>query len=200
MVERDRPWDRRLLLKFMSSPRRILGKDVVTGVELARTEWQAEEGRRVLRASGETETITAGLVLRAIGYRGVPQQGLPFDPSNGTIPHRGGRVVDGASGRPVPGVYAVGWIKRGPAGGIGRNKRCAAETVSALLDDHGQGMLPVPEADLGAFLPSLHRRIDLAGWSRIDQHERSVGRALGRPRVKVVSAAQARTIAGTAGA
>ncbi|GAA2803958.1 FAD-dependent oxidoreductase [Saccharopolyspora taberi] len=112
--------NRRIVLRFHSAPREILGDSQV----------------RALRASGPGEDvdIAAGRVVRAVGYRGVRLAGLPFDENTGTIPHTGGRVA--------PGTYVVGWIKRGPSGGIGANRVCAKETVGTLLSDAIAGELP----------------------------------------------------------
>ena len=115
------PPGRRIVLRFHSAPQEILGDDRVRGL-------------RATGRSGEIE-ISAGAVVRAIGYRGSPIPGLPFDERTGTVPNTGGRV-DG-----VPGAYVVGWIKRGPSGGIGANRSCAEETVGALLDDAASGSL-----------------------------------------------------------
>ena len=108
-----RPGLRRVVLRFGTRPVRLLGTDRVTGVEVER--------------GGRTETLPAGLVVRAIGYHGKPVPDLPHDAVTGTVPHRAGRVR--------PGVYVVGWAKRGPRGFIGTNKWCAQETVASLLDD-----------------------------------------------------------------
>ncbi|SFJ28505.1 ferredoxin--NADP+ reductase [Amycolatopsis sacchari] len=108
---------RRIVLRFHSAPEAITGDSQVRG----------------LRVGGGTE-IAAGQVIRAVGYRGTPVPGLPFDEQTGTIPNEGGRVR--------PGTYVVGWIKRGPSGGIGANRACAAETVGSLLDEAVAGRLP----------------------------------------------------------
>ena len=85
-------------------------------------------------ALDDGSSIVAGLVLRAIGYRGRPQPGLPYDEATGTITNLGGRVID-ADGMPLPATYVVGWAKRGPTGGIGANRSCATATVHALVED-----------------------------------------------------------------
>ncbi|HYH29021.1 MAG TPA: FAD-dependent oxidoreductase [Pseudonocardia sp.] len=113
---------KRLVLRFHSTPVAVSGPDRVRGV-------------RVTGPDGEVE-IPAGLLVRAVGHRGTPLPGLPFDAATGTVPNAGGRV-DG-----IPGSYVVGWIKRGSSGGIGANRACAAETVGALLDDAVAGRLP----------------------------------------------------------
>ncbi|MTD54909.1 FAD-dependent oxidoreductase [Amycolatopsis pithecellobii] len=110
------PERRRIVLRFHSAPVEILGDSQVRGVRLA----------------DDTE-IAAGQVVSAVGQRGTPVPGLPFDAETGTIPHTAGRVR--------PGTYVVGWIKRGPSGGIGANRTCARETVSTLLADAINGRL-----------------------------------------------------------
>ncbi|MHC1563592.1 FAD-dependent oxidoreductase [Actinomycetospora sp. C-140] len=117
---------RRIVLRFGSSPTAILGEDRVTAVRTATTD------------------IAAGLAVRAVGHRGTPLPGLPFDPASATVPHAAGRVVDPETGAAVPGAYVVGWAKRGPSGGIGTNRTCASETVGTLLDDALAGDLPAP--------------------------------------------------------
>jgi ferredoxin--NADP+ reductase len=96
---------------------------------------------RAVPRPGTEEVLPAGLVLRSVGYRGVPVPGVPFDPVTATIPHRDSRVLDRPGGSEVPGAYVVGWIKRGPRGFIGSNKTCARETVDALLADANAGLL-----------------------------------------------------------
>ncbi|RCW45931.1 ferredoxin--NADP+ reductase [Halopolyspora algeriensis] len=130
---------RRIVLRFHSAPREILGDTEVRG----------------LRATGRTDDveIAAGRVIRAVGYRGAQLTGLPFDEESGTIPHAEGRV-DG-----LPGTYVVGWIKRGPSGGIGANKVCARETVGTLLDDAIAGRLPRPRRGRKAFAALSARRL-----------------------------------------
>src|SRR5206468_9489290 len=92
----------------------------------------------------EVETIECGLVLRSVGYRAVPLPGVPFDERSFVLPNDRGRVHT-PDGEPLPGVYAVGWIKRGPTGILGTNKRDADETVSCLVEDLAASRLPAPE-------------------------------------------------------
>ncbi|UYP18653.1 4Fe-4S binding protein [Rhodococcus sp. Z13] len=175
------PGERRIHLQFLRSPVKVLGTDRVEGLRVAVGD----------AANGSaTEDIAAGLVLRSIGFRGAPVPSVPFDEGTGTIPNRAGAVVDPATGEPVPGVYTAGWIKRGPSGVIGSNKVCSAETAASILSDFVGGRLPEPQADRQAFsefvVAARPERIDLQGWRRIDNHEKSAGRAVGRPRVKLV--------------
>ena len=116
----------------------------VEAVEIVRNQLVADEDGRVRAvATEERETIPCGVVFRSVGYLGVPLAGLPFDERSGTMPNDGGRVL-GADGAPLPGVYAAGWIKRGPTGVIGTNKKDATETVALLLEDARAGRLPAP--------------------------------------------------------
>ena len=158
-------------------------------VRVARNELvAAPDGRLRAQATEQHETIPAGLVFRAIGYRGVALPGVPFDERSGVIHNELGRVL-GTDG-PLPGEYAVGWIKRGPTGVIGTNKKDAQETVDAILADLSSGLLPAPPApDPEELLATLRARqpelITYAGWAEIDRHERSLGEPAGRPRVKL---------------
>jgi len=195
---------KRVVLRFLLSPVALLADSNgrLGAVELVRNELIAAPGGG-LRAqpTEERETIAAQLAFRAIGYRGVPLPGVPFDERSAVIPNESGRVLDPDSGAPVAGEYVVGWIKRGPSGVIGTNKRDAQETVDAMLADlttpeNGAGPSPaggqahVPsspdaqevEALLRARQPDL---VTYAGWEAIDRHERALGQPAGRPRVKL---------------
>ncbi len=166
---------RAIRLDFLASPVAILGEGKVEGVEFVRNE--LIDGRAV--PTGETETVPCGIVFRSVGYRGVELPGVPFDEGSGTIPNEGGRVR--------PGLYVAGWIKRGPSGVIGTNKKDATETVELLLADARAGALPGASGeDLEALLEE--RGVDhvlYAGWEAIDTAERSAGEPQGRPRVKL---------------
>jgi ferredoxin--NADP+ reductase len=182
---------KRIVLRFKASPVEIVGRDRVEGVRVVRNELLADDdGRIVATPSGAPELIEAGLVLRSIGYRGTPIPGVPFDDRRGTLHNDGGRVTDPRSGAPVPGVYVAGWVKRGPSGVIGTNKRDAHETVALLLDDLAAGRLAPPVKDRSTLLASLAERgvevVDYSGWQLIDAHERALGEPHGRPRVKLV--------------
>jgi ferredoxin/flavodoxin---NADP+ reductase len=181
---------KRIVLRFLTSPVEFLGDGRVEAVRVVRNELARDE-RGVVRAKAtrETETIEAGLVLRAIGYTGKPLPGVPFDPERGVIPHERGRIVDEAG--PVPGAYVTGWIKRGPSGVIGTNKKCAQETVDAVLEDLGAGRLdlaarrPTAEAVLELLRERQPRLVDYEGWQAIDREERRLGEPAGRPRLKL---------------
>ena len=172
---------RRVAFRFFHSPVAILGEERVEGIELIRNELDAN-ARAVPTA--EHETLACGLVFRSVGYHGVELPGVRFDAASGTIPNEGGRVE--------PGVYCAGWIKRGPTGVIGTNKKDATETVELLLEDAAAGRLePKPEATAAAVDALLAERglsvVEYAGWTAIDELERAAGEKSGRPRVKLCS-------------
>ncbi|HVP02025.1 MAG TPA: FAD-dependent oxidoreductase [Solirubrobacteraceae bacterium] len=184
---------RRIVLRFLASPTEIHGDDEgrVCGVTLEQNELVADANGAVrARPTGATERVQAGLVLQAIGYRGAQLPGVPFDSHTGVIPTDDSRVV-GDDG-PHRGEYAVGWVKRGPSGVIGTNKKCAQETVDALLADLEADRLldPAPQSDeqLEAFIAERQEHhVPYEGWQAIDRHERERGEADGRPRVKLTA-------------
>jgi ferredoxin--NADP+ reductase len=184
---------RRIVLRFLLSPVELLADpgDGVAGVRLVRNELLAgPDGTLRAVATEEQETIDASLVLRAVGYLGKPLPDVPFDERRGVILNQGGRVHDGDGGTVRPGEYVVGWIKRGPSGVIGTNKKDAQETVDAILADLAAGALTVPANPDPQAIEELllMRRPDLVtyeGWSEIDRHERGLGEPHGRPRVKL---------------
>ena len=186
--------ERRVELRFLRSPVEILGEGEdgpVTGVRVARNRIEAApDGRLRAVPTGEEEVIACSLVLRSIGYRGVPLAGIPFDERRGLIRNHAGRVID-ESGTHQRGEYVVGWVKRGPSGVIGTNKKDASDTVARILEDREAGTLNVPAdpspescaAWLAEQCPSL---ITWEGWRAIDEHESALGAPQGRPRVKLV--------------
>ncbi|HKG37626.1 MAG TPA: FAD-dependent oxidoreductase [Conexibacter sp.] len=183
--------DRRIVLRFFASPLEIVGSERVEGVRVGRTEL-VDDGEGRLRAvvTEAEETIPCQLVFRSVGYRGTPLPGVPFDDRAATIPNDHGRVLDAPGGEQRPGEYVSGWIKRGPSGIIGTNKKDSQDTVDALLEDHAAGKVPEPAvADSDAILAVLAERapdhITYAHWEAIDEHERTLGEPHGRPRVKL---------------
>jgi ferredoxin--NADP+ reductase len=177
---------KRVVLRFLASPVELLGGSSVSSIELVRNELTAD-GKA--RPTGQRESIETGLVFRSIGYRATPLPELPFDEVSATIPNDRGRVLDSATGEPLPGEYAVGWVKRGPTGVIGTNKRDADETVQALLDDLQAGRLARPrDPDPDAVGQLVEDHVDYEDWLRIDAAERAAGEPQQRPRVKLCSA------------
>jgi ferredoxin--NADP+ reductase len=184
----------RLELRFLRSPLEILGEGddgPVTGVRVGINRL-TEDGTKAV-ATGEQEVIECGLVLRSIGYRGTPLPGIPFDSERGLIRNEGGRVRSEVDGSPCPGEYVVGWIKRGPSGVIGTNKKDANDTVARILEDEQAGELGVPDpsqATAAAVKDWIDQRVPdhvtWQGWQAIDIHESELGESMGRPRVKLV--------------
>jgi ferredoxin--NADP+ reductase len=179
---------RRITLRFLRSPVEILGEGEdgpVNGIRVVRN--RLEHGRAV--PTGEEEVFSCDLVFRSIGYRGRPLDDIPFDERRGLIRNDGGRVCDEV-GVPHRGEYAVGWIKRGPSGVIGTNKKDAADTVAKLVEDAEAGLLDAPKADADECASWLAMcapdAVTWEGWQAIDEHERAAGEPHGRPRVKLV--------------
>jgi ferredoxin--NADP+ reductase len=180
--ERDPHAARTITLRFLRSPVAIIGEGRAEAVVVAVNELvRRQDGTVGVRPTGRTEILPAGLVLSSIGYRGRPIAGLPFDDGRGLIANDGGRVAGHEH------EYVTGWIKRGPSGIIGTNKKCAHATVQRLLDDRGARAAGRWSAQAtAAWLQQ--RRPDLvtaAQWAAIDAHERALGAPAGRPRVKL---------------
>jgi ferredoxin--NADP+ reductase len=180
----------KITLRFLRSPVEIQGDGKVERIVIGRNELQRDDSGRIRAVdTGERGTIDCGLVLRSIGYKGIPIDGVPFDDGRGLIHNEAGQVHDG-EGNQVPGLYAVGWIKRGPSGVIGTNKKDAQETVDKLFADLEAGSIPDAElaGDRGAVESLLNERkpdhVTFEGWQAIDAAEVEAGKPHGRPRVK----------------
>ena len=176
-----------LRLRFCVSPVAILGDGRVEAVEVVRNELVADaRGRIHAVPTDEREVIPCGLVLRSVGYRGTAMPGVSFDDGRATIRNDAGRVLDDA-GAPIPGVYCAGWIKRGPSGVIGTNKKDATETVELLLEDASAGLLRrQDDSDIADLLTERGvQPVTHVGWLAIDALERARGEEQGRPRVKL---------------
>lgn len=193
IVERDaREVRRRLFLRFLVSPVEILGDDrgAVQSVRLVRNRLEMQDGRIRPVATPDHQEIPAQLLFRSVGYRGVPIPGLPFDEVTGTIPNTAGRVSDASTGKTLSSVYVAGWIKRGPSGVIGTNKPDSVETAEQVLADFRGGLLQTPlEPDRDEVLELIRSRqpqhFTYEDWLCIDSHEIALGKASGRPRVKL---------------
>ncbi|MFE1579476.1 FAD-dependent oxidoreductase [Streptomyces fradiae] len=181
----DRP--HKLFLHFFESPSEILGEDGrVVGLRTERTEL---DGTGNVRGTGEFTTWDVQAVYRAVGYLSEELPKLPWDAASGTVPDRGGRVVEG--GEHVASTYVTGWIRRGPIGLIGHTKGDANETVANLLEDHREGRLHTPEAPQEDAVVAFLEGRGVAyttwdGWYRLDAAERALGEAEGRERIKIV--------------
>ncbi len=181
-----RPGHRRIVFRFQTSPIEIAGAERVEKIVLGHNDLVTDDsGRVAAKDNGEREEVPVQLVVRSVGYRGVPTEGLPFDDKTGTIPHTDGRI-DGSRNE-----YVVGWIKRGPSGVIGTNKKDSQDTVDALIADL------TAAADLAEFgaehadelarwlIERQPKVVTDAHWKLIDEHERTSGEPHGRPRVKL---------------
>jgi ferredoxin--NADP+ reductase len=169
---------------FFRSPVALHGDGKVEAVELVRNTLEEKDGRLVAIPTEDRETIECGLVFRSVGYRGVGLPEVPFDERRGTILNEGGRVTGEER------TYCAGWIKRGPTGIIGTNKKDATETVSLLLEDVEQGRVAHDDAATADAVEALLaergvRAVVYSGWASIDEVERTAGEKLGRPRVKL---------------
>jgi ferredoxin--NADP+ reductase len=178
---------KRIVIRFLTSPVEIQGDGRVERVVIERNRLeQHDDGSLAARPTGEREAIEAGLVLRSIGYKGIAIPEVPFDERGGTIPNVAGRVVDGEDH--VTGEYVTGWIRRGPSGVIGTNKKDGQEAAGSVLSDAEGGVLHTPPND-DDILDLLEERgaepVDWEGWRRIDEHEIQAGAESGRPRVKL---------------
>ncbi|GAB3558137.1 FAD-dependent oxidoreductase [Spelaeicoccus albus] len=177
---------RRLHLHFLHAPVEVLGEDKVEGL---RTERMELDGNAGVKGTGEFHEWPVQAVYRAVGYFGSPLDALPFDSKRGVIPNDGGVVLSSteAGAEPVPGVYATGWIKRGPVGLIGHTKGDALETITHVIEDRPG--LPEPEnPDPAAIVDFLESRgieaTDWSGYHAMDDQERRNGEARGRERIK----------------
>jgi ferredoxin/flavodoxin---NADP+ reductase len=180
---------KRIVLRFLTSPVELRGNGRVEEIVVERNELAPrEDGSLAAKATGERETLTCGLVLRSIGYKGIAIPEVPFDERRGTIPNVAGRIVDGEDH--VTGEYVTGWIRRGPSGVIGTNKKDGQEAANSLLADAEAGLLDGPASDQDVAELLTEREVDFVsweGWERIDEHEVSLGSPHGRPRVKLTS-------------
>lgn len=180
---------RRIHLRFCVSPVELEGEGGrVSAVRLERNRLVPGRGGVRAEGTGAMETLSAGLVVRAVGYRSLPLPELPFDERAAIIPNAAGRVTDPASGAPMPGLYVAGWVKRGPTGLIGSNKPDGAETAAAMLEDLA-AVVPAPEPAAATIDRLLAERgvrvVDFPAWQRLDRLEVERGKAGGRPRVKL---------------
>jgi ferredoxin--NADP+ reductase len=197
----------RVVLRFLRSPVEIVGDEHgrVSGVRLAvnRIQREADGTLRAVPTSVD-ELIPCGLVLASIGHRGEPLDGVPFDDRRGLIRNVDGRVVE-PSGAPRRGEYAVGWVKRGPSGVIGTNKKCANDTVARIVEDRDAGRLDAaPRPGAASTETWLRERVGAVvgwpGWTAIDAHETAAGAPAGRPRIKLVRVAEMEAVASRASA
>ena len=183
--------ERVLELRFLTSPVELQddGKGALAGVKMVRNELVDRGGRLSPKATEQFDEVPAQLLLRSVGYRGVPLPDVPFREDWGTIPHDAGRVLTAPDGEEVTGLYTAGWIKRGPSGVIGTNKPDAKETVSSMLEDLKEGQLLSPKNPSRQAVEDLLRGrtrvVSYADWEHLDRLELERGEQSGRPRVKM---------------
>ncbi|MCB0157247.1 MAG: FAD-dependent oxidoreductase [Caldilineaceae bacterium] len=183
---------RKVYFKFLLSPVEIIAGDdgKIAAVKLEKNRLRpTTTGYINSEGTGQYETLDVGLVLRSVGYKGLPVEGVPYNERNGTIPNEVGRIIDPATERPRYGEYVVGWAKRGPTGVIGTNKPDAIESVNSMLEDlSSERIEPAPDADPAAVVELLQARnvrfVTMDEWGKLNEMELSKGKAQGRPRVK----------------
>jgi ferredoxin--NADP+ reductase len=178
---------RRLHLHFYAKPIEFVGDEQgkLTAIRYERTRPNGEGG---VEGTGEIREIPIQAAYRAVGYFGSPLPDVPFDERHGVIPNHEGQVLDDDN-QQIPGVYATGWIKRGPVGLIGHTKSDAMETVQHIVNDQASWWTPEDPSDEA--IPALLRErgveyTDLEGWHHLDTHEQALGAVDGRERIKVV--------------
>jgi len=186
---------KRLHLRFLISPEELVagpGGQVAAVRAVHNRLAASESGAISALPTDERETIPAGLVFRSVGYRGAPLPGIPFHDRWGVILNQAGRILDDVNQQPIPGLYATGWIKRGPSGVIGTNKPDSVETANCMLEDYAAGRTLtsrcIPRTECEAFV--LQRKpncVTFDDWKRLDELELAAGAAEGRPRVKFTS-------------
>jgi len=178
---------RRLHLHFYAKPLEVV-KDADGRVAAFRYERTEPDGQGGVRGTGEVREVAVQALYRAVGYFGSPLDGIPFDDRHGVIPNHEGQVL-ADDNSVMSGVYATGWIKRGPVGLIGHTKSDAMETIQHLVTDQASWWNPA-EPDEQAVVDLLQSRgvlwTDLEGWHRLDAHEVALGAPQGRERIKVV--------------
>jgi ferredoxin--NADP+ reductase len=185
---------RRVHFRFLLSPVEVIGENgKIVAVKMEKNQLRAAAGGDITATgSGVFETLPASLILRSVGYKGVPLPGVPYDARKGTIPNDLGRVVDPATDRVVSGEYVVGWAKRGPTGVIGTNKPDAVDSINSMFEDLQKGKLaPCTDPDPDAIVRLLQERgvryVTAEEWRKIDAAEVAAGKEQGKPRVKIVA-------------
>jgi ferredoxin--NADP+ reductase len=177
---------RRLHLHFYAKPLEVV-PDASGHVSEFRWERTRPDGAGGVEGTGEIRSVPIQAIYRAVGYFGSPLDGIPFDDRHGVIPNHEGQVLDDHN-EVIPGVYATGWIKRGPVGLIGHTKSDAMETLSHVVRDQANWWTPADPSE-DAVLELLASRgveyTDLEGWHKLDQHELALGAADGHPRLRV---------------
>ncbi len=178
-----------IVIHFFKSPTEIKGDNTVTGLTLETNKLQGEAGQQKARGTGQTSPLPCQLIFRSVGYRGIPMPGLPFDDKKGILPNENGRLIN-EDNTPMIGVYAVGWIKRGPSGVLGSNKPDSTDTVKTLFSDL-QSLTPCKTPSTQPLLDKLDDKeipvVTFDDWKQIDNEEKQRGEKTGKPREKFTS-------------
>lgn len=172
-------------IRFFESPVKIIETDgIVSGIELEKNQLTGPAFSQKAIGTGQTITIPCGMVLRSVGYFGVPIPDLPFDTKRGIIPNQSGQITE--NGEPLTGLYCAGWVKRGPSGVIGTNRSCAIETVRNLLATVNSDTEPpqTREELFSKIANSGIQMVHFSDWKKIDIAEIKRGESLGKPREK----------------
>jgi len=181
--------NRKFIIHFLKSPVELQGQGKVEKIILEKNILMGEAGKQSAQGTGQKEELACGLVFRSVGYKGVSIDGVPFDEKKGIFPNVKGRITD-FEGHVVPGLYAAGWIKRGPSGVIGTNKSDSVETVESILADVSQ-LKPCSKPDSQATAELLRGKnvhfVSFSDWKKIDAAEIERGKAKAKPREKFVS-------------
>ncbi len=183
---------KKVRLRFRASPAEIIGEDGRVNALRIEKNNLVSDGKGGVKSvgTGEFETLPVGLVLRSVGYRGIPVPGVPFDEKAGHIANIDGRVTEGPGGAPLTGEYVVGWAKRGPSGLIGTNRADSVATVSLMLEDWKAGKLPdrAVDADPESIVKLLKAKgaalVTFAQWKALDKLELAAGAKAGKIREK----------------
>ncbi|XP_017982065.1 PREDICTED: NADPH:adrenodoxin oxidoreductase, mitochondrial [Theobroma cacao] len=194
---------RELHFVFFRQPDRFLesydNEGYVSAVHLEKTALKGVgPGKQIATGTGQFEDLACGIVLKSIGYKSVPVDGLPFDNQKGVVPNIKGRVLSDNSGDPTlleNGLYVCGWLKRGPTGIIGTNLYCAEETVASVSEDLEQGVLAsttsLPKLGQEGLLQILDDRnvrvVPFSAWENIDEEEKRLGSLINKPREKLTT-------------
>lgn len=176
---------RKYYIHFLKGPVEIRGSRRVESIVLERNRLEGAPFQTRAVGTGVLEDLPCGLVFRSVGYRGVPIPGVPFDERRGVFPNVEGRIQNAVSR--VPGLYAAGWIKRGPSGVIGTNKPDSQETAAAVIAD-ALTLAPCESPNSEELLALLESRgvrpVTYSDWRRIDEAEIQRGKPKGKPREK----------------
>ncbi|MFE4468858.1 FAD-dependent oxidoreductase [Leifsonia sp. NPDC056824] len=179
---------RRLHLHFYAKPLEVLA-DEDGNVRAYRYERTESDGAGGVRGTGEIRELEIQAIYRAVGYFGSPLPGIPFDKKHGVIPNHEGQVLRNRDNERMYGVYATGWIKRGPVGLIGHTKSDAMETIKHVINDQGNWWSPADPSEESVENLLRERGVEytnLEGWHNLDTHEQALGAERGRARIKVV--------------